>query len=276
MEKKRVLLCDDFAVNRKALTDIFTSGGYEIAGEACNGLEGVEMYRQLQPDLMTLDIQMPVMEGPEALVKIIEEFPDAKIIMCSSDTRGQTVIGCLRNGASEFVPKPFQKERMLRAAENVLEGRKPQILDYELIDLMERPELEKEAAAWFHSKWGVPEGAYLECMDDYLSGMSPLGWFLALYDGKIVAGLGVIENDFHDRKDLTPNICAVYTDEEHRGKGICGRLLDMAVESLRFRNISPVYLLTDHTGFYERYGWIFYCMVQGNDEDHLSRMYIHG
>ena len=159
MDRKRVLICDDFKINRDALREIFESGGYEIAGEACNGLEGVEQYRKLQPDLMTLDIQMPIMEGPEALEKIISEFPEAKIIMCSSDTRGKTVIGCMKNGASEFVPKPFQKDRMLRAAESVLAGEKPQLLDYELIDLRERPDLEKEAAAWEHSKWGVPEEA---------------------------------------------------------------------------------------------------------------------
>ena len=67
-------------------------------------------------------------------------------------------------------------------------------------------------------------------------------------------GLGVIKNDFHDRKDLTPNVCAVYTEKEYRCKGIAGRLLCMAVEDLRANGISPVYLLTDHVGFYEHYG----------------------
>ena len=92
---------------------------------------------------------------------------------------------------------------------------------------------------------------------------------------KIVGGLGVIENDFHDRKDLTPNICAVYTEEEYRCIGIAGHLLDMAVEDLRAKGISPVYLITDHTSFYERYGWEFLCMVQGDGEPHMTRMYIH-
>jgi|GEM_PF-1678253 len=275
MEKKRVLICDDFQVNRDVLREIFESAGYEVAGEACNGLEGVMMYRSLQPDLMTLDIQMPVMEGPEALGKIIGEFPDARIIMCSSDTRGSTVIGCLRSGASEFVPKPFHRERMLRAAEQVLAGVRTRLTDYELIDLRERPELKESAASWEHSKWGVPEEAYLECMDDYLSGRTPLGWFFCLCNGEIVAGLGVIENDFHSRRDLSPNICAVYTEEEHRGRGIMGRLLDMAVEDLRYKGISPVYLLTDHTGLYERYGWEYLCPVQSDGDDIMSRMYIH-
>ena len=160
--------------------------------------------------------------------------------------------------------------------------------DQAYVTLRERPELEQPAAEWFHSKWGVPAEAYLECMDAYLKGETELGWYLCLEGSRqgsgrptqgagehIVGGLGVIENDFHDRKDLSPNVCAVYTELEHRGRGIAGRLLDLAVEDLRSKGISPVYLVTDHTGFYERYGWEFFCLVQGDGEDHLTRMYIH-
>ncbi len=143
------------------------------------------------------------------------------------------------------------------------------------ITLREYPELEKAAAEWFHQKWGVPEEAYLECMDAYLSGETEYGWYLCLDGDAIVGGLGVIENDFHDRKDLFPNVCAVYTEESHRGRGIAGALLNIAVEDLRAHGISPVYLVTDHTGFYERYGWEFLCMVQGDGEPDLTRMYIH-
>ena len=143
------------------------------------------------------------------------------------------------------------------------------------ITLRERPELEKTAANWFHTKWGVPESAYLECMDAYLSGGTEYGWYLALDGDTIVGGLGVIENDVHDRKDLYPNVCAVYTEEEYRKQGIAGVLLNMAVEDLRTHGVSPVYLVTDHTGFYERYGWEFFCMVQGDGEPDLTRMYIH-
>ena len=131
------------------------------------------------------------------------------------------------------------------------------------------------AATWFHSKWGLPCEAYLECMEAYLNKDTEYGWYLCLDDDQIVGGLGVIENDFHDRNDLTPNICAVYTDEDYRGQGIAGKLLNKAVEDLRSRGISPVYLLTNHTGFYERYGWEFLCLAQGNGEPYLSRMYIH-
>ena len=143
------------------------------------------------------------------------------------------------------------------------------------ITLRERPALEKPAAQWFSSKWGVPEEAYLECMDAYLSGETEYGWYLCLDGEAIVSGLGVIENDFHDRPDLAPNVCAVYTEESHRKHGIAGALLNMAVEDLRAHGISPVYLVTDHTGFYERYGWEFLCMVQGDGEPEMTRMYIH-
>ena len=146
---------------------------------------------------------------------------------------------------------------------------------YRFITLREEASLINTAAAWFHSKWGVPEEAYLECMEAYLSGETEYGWYLCLEGKKIVAGMGVIENDFHDRKDLTPNVCAVYTEEAHRGRGIAGRLLNTVVEDCRQKGISPVYLVTDHTGFYERYGWEFLCMVQGDGEPEMSRMYIH-
>ena len=147
--------------------------------------------------------------------------------------------------------------------------------EYFYITLRERPELMDVAATWFHSKWSVPREDYLECMEAYLNKDTEYGWYLCLDDDQIVGGLGVIENDFHDRKELSPNICAVYTDEDYRGQGIAGQLLNMAVEDLRSRGISPVYLLTNHTGFYERYGWEFLCMAQGNGEPYLSRMYIH-
>ena len=146
---------------------------------------------------------------------------------------------------------------------------------YNYFTLRENPEIKNSAAEWFHNKWGVPAEAYLECMDAYLSGDTEYGWYLCMDGEKIVGGLGVIENDFHDRKDLFPNVCAVYTEEEYRGNGIAGNLLNMAVEDLRTKGISPVYLVTDHTGFYERYGWEFLCMVQGDGEPDMTRMYIH-
>ena len=146
---------------------------------------------------------------------------------------------------------------------------------YMYITLREMPELKEQAAAWFHSKWGVPEEAYLKCMEAYLNYETEYGWYLCLDDGKIAGGLGVIDNDFHNRKDLTPNICALYVEEEYRCQGIAGRLLDIVVRDMKSKNITPVYLITDHTDFYERYGWEFLCMVQEEGEAGLIRMYMH-
>lgn len=147
--------------------------------------------------------------------------------------------------------------------------------EYRYITLREEPMMKEIAALWFNSKWGVPQEAYLECMNAYLNKETEYGWYLCLDGEKIVAGMGVIENDFHDRKDLSPNVCAVYTEEEYRGKGIAGNLLNMVVADMKDKGISPIYLVTDHTGFYERYGWEFLCMVQGDDEPEMTRMYIH-
>lgn len=146
---------------------------------------------------------------------------------------------------------------------------------YIYVTLRQKPELTEEAAAWFHDKWGVLQEAYLACMEAYLNRETEYGWYLCLDGGRIVGGLGVIENDFHDRKDLTPNVCAVYTEEDYRCQGIAGQLLDMAVADMKSKGITPIYLITDHTGFYERYGWEFFCMVQGDGEPDMTRMYIH-
>ena len=147
--------------------------------------------------------------------------------------------------------------------------------EFQFITLREKPEFMNMAADWFHSKWGVPKEAYLECMEAYLKHDTELGWYLCLEGDRIVGGMGVIENDFHDRKDLTPNVCAVYTEEDCRCQGIAGNLLNMVRDDLYAKGITPIYLLTDHTGFYERYGWEFFCMAQGDGEEEMARMYIH-
>ena len=146
---------------------------------------------------------------------------------------------------------------------------------YQYVTLREMPEIKEQAAEWFHSKWGVPKEAYLKCMNAYLEKEIEYGWYLCLDGERIIGGLGVIENDFHDRKDLAPNVCAVYTEENYRGKGIAGKLLNMVVEDMKEKGVSPLYLITDHTCFYERYGWEFLCMVQGDGEEEMTRMYIH-
>lgn len=147
-------------------------------------------------------------------------------------------------------------------------------MKYQYITLLEKPELLYQAANFFHNKWNVPIEAYLECMNTYLNHETNLGWYLCLDENKIVGGLGVIENDFHMRKDLTPNICAVYVEEKYRNQGIAGHLLNLAVRDLKAKGISPVYLVTDHTNFYERYDWKFLCMVE-EESGNYTRLYIH-
>ncbi|HHU07856.1 MAG TPA: GNAT family N-acetyltransferase [Clostridiaceae bacterium] len=148
--------------------------------------------------------------------------------------------------------------------------------EYIIVKITQKPAIKEEAANWFHEKWGVPREAYLKSMEAAINGDPVQEWYLCLDGEKIIAGMGVIENDFHDRKDLTPNICAVYTEKQYRGKGISGKLLDFVVADNKTKGISPIYLLTNHTGFYERYGWKYLCMVQGDGEHDMSRMYIHG
>lgn len=95
---------------------------------------------------------------------------------------------------------------------------------YQIIRLVDDPQWKAPAARWFHEKWGVPEEAYLESMDACFSKAGPVPqWYLAVAVECILGGMGVIENDFHDRKYLAPNVCAVYTEPDVRCQGIAGR-----------------------------------------------------
>ena len=149
-------------------------------------------------------------------------------------------------------------------------------MQYKIIRLSDDPEIKDQAAQWFHEKWGVPLQAYKESIEECLMKKSPVPeWYVAMEHGRIIGGMGVIENDFHDRKDLAPNVCAVYTEEDKRGKGVAGGLLNYVCADMKEKGIDTLYLVTDHTSFYERYGWKFLCMVQGDGEPEMSRMYVH-
>lgn len=148
-------------------------------------------------------------------------------------------------------------------------------MKYNILKIQEHSELKEAAADWFHSKWGVPKEAYLESMEDCIAGGAVPQWYIVMDGSSFVGGLGVIENDFHDRKDLTPNVCAVYVEDAYRNQGIAGEMLNFVCEDMRQHGIDTLYLVTDHTSFYERYGWEFLCMVQGDDEPEMTRMYIH-
>ncbi|WP_419505045.1 GNAT family N-acetyltransferase [Allofournierella sp.] len=149
-------------------------------------------------------------------------------------------------------------------------------MDYKIIRLIDRPEIKEQAAQWFHEKWDIPLKAYMESMEDCLRGIKSVPqWYLAMEDNRIIGGLGVIENDFHDRKDLIPNICAVYVEEDKRCNGIAGALLNYVCVDMKEKGIDTLYLITEHASFYERYGWNFLCMAQGDGEPGMTRIYIH-
>ena len=138
------------------------------------------------------------------------------------------------------------------------------------------PELKTRAAKWFSEKWHIDENAYLESMDECIIKHFPVPqWYVLTENDRIIAGLGVIENDFHPRTDLTTNVCAVYVEKDKRNQGIAGRMLKFVCEEMHKRNIDTLYLVTNHTGFYERYGWEFYNNVRCDGEEFDSRIYIH-
>lgn len=148
-------------------------------------------------------------------------------------------------------------------------------MNVNIVNLVDYPEMKEQAAKWFHEKWQIPEEAYLESIEESLRREKAVPqWYLVMEENRIIGGLGVIENDFHDRKDLTPNVCAVYVEEDKRCLGIAGRMLDYVCEDMRQRGVDTLYLMTDHTSFYERYGWKFLCMVQGDGDPEPSRMYV--
>ncbi|MCK1999923.1 response regulator [[Brevibacterium] frigoritolerans] len=112
---KTVLIVDDTAFMRKMLGDMLKKNGYEVIGEAGNGVEAVEQYQELNPDIVTMDITMPEKNGIEALTDIIALNPEAVVIMCSAMGQQNMVQQALEAGAKDFIIKPFKPDRVLEA-----------------------------------------------------------------------------------------------------------------------------------------------------------------
>lgn len=144
-----------------------------------------------------------------------------------------------------------------------------------IINIASQPQIIPNAVRWFAQKWNIPEEAYAESMQEALVSTTGVpSWIVVLNDdNKIIAGLGFIENDFHQRKDLTPNVCAVYVEEKYRHQGIARTILNYATDLLEKKGIKTCYLITEHTDFYEHCGWTFYGMIPENDGS-LTRCYI--
>ena len=112
---KNVLIVDDSRTSRRVLRDILERAGYKIVGEAVNGREGFDSYVKLQPDIVTMDITMPEMDGIESLKLIKKSFPDAKVVMITAAGQKEKMMEALKLGAAEFVSKPFIEESVLDA-----------------------------------------------------------------------------------------------------------------------------------------------------------------
>lgn len=111
----KILIVDDAAFMRMMIKDILTKNGYEVVAEAANGVEAVELYKSHQPDLVTMDITMPEMDGIEAVKQIKAVNPAAKVIMCSAMGQQSMVMDAIKAGANDFIVKPFQADRVLEA-----------------------------------------------------------------------------------------------------------------------------------------------------------------
>ncbi|MBE3595459.1 MAG: response regulator [Hydrogenibacillus sp.] len=117
---KRILVVDDAAFMRMMLKDILTKNGYEVVGEAPDGEKAVDMYKELNPDLVTMDITMPEKDGISALKEIKSLDPSAKVIMCSAMGQQAMVIEAIQAGAKDFIVKPFQADRVLEAVRKAI------------------------------------------------------------------------------------------------------------------------------------------------------------
>lgn len=116
----RVLIVDDAAFMRMMIREILTKNGYEVCGEANDGTQAIERYKELKPDLVTMDITMPEMDGIQALREIKKLDANAKVIMCSAMGQQAMVIDAIQAGAKDFIVKPFQQDRVIEAIKKTL------------------------------------------------------------------------------------------------------------------------------------------------------------
>ena len=120
MVNRTVLICDDALFMRMMVSDILTQAGFDVVGQAATGIQAVEQYRELRPDLVTMDIVMPDMGGIDAVREITRHDPSARILMCSAMGQQALVVEAIQAGAKDFVVKPFQPSRVLEAVHRVL------------------------------------------------------------------------------------------------------------------------------------------------------------
>lgn len=117
---KKILIVDDAAFMRMMIKDILTKNGYDVVDEAADGAQAIEKYKEHRPDLVTMDITMPEVDGISALKEIKKIDPDAKVIMCSAMGQQAMVIDAIQAGAKDFIVKPFQADRVIEAIQKTL------------------------------------------------------------------------------------------------------------------------------------------------------------
>ncbi|MDC4408738.1 GNAT family N-acetyltransferase [Acinetobacter baumannii] len=145
----------------------------------------------------------------------------------------------------------------------------------QILRLSDYPQYKEMAAQWFSEKWQIPVEAYLESIQISIDQKHAIPqWYIVLNKDKhLIAGAGVIDNDFHERKDLTPNLCALFVEENYRNQNIAKQILDFVREDLSNQGIQTLYLITDHTEFYEKCGWRLLTLVK-DEEGEMVRMYV--
>ncbi|MCG3650778.1 GNAT family N-acetyltransferase [Aliarcobacter butzleri] len=143
-----------------------------------------------------------------------------------------------------------------------------------IICLRENERLLEESAIWFSEKWNIPIEAYRESIKECIENKTTIPqWYIILNREKnIIAGAGVIENDFHNRKDLSPNLCALFVKEEYRKQDIARELLNFIKSDLKNLGFDNLYLITELSDFYEKCGWYFFTIVE-DEEGNFMKMY---
>lgn len=115
-----ILIVDDSRTSRKVLESILTAGGFSVIGQAADGQEGVKLYQELKPDLVTMDITMPVMDGVESLRQIKEYDPNAKVVMVTAAGQKGKIIEALKLGVDDFLTKPYEDEEIISTIKKIL------------------------------------------------------------------------------------------------------------------------------------------------------------
>ncbi len=119
----RILVVDDSLIMRKKLKIILKGGGHEVVADAANGISAIEEYEKFKPDLITMDITMPILDGVSAVKKLVSLYPEVKIIMISAINQQNSVFEAIESGAKHYIVKPINNEKVLKTIEEVLSGK---------------------------------------------------------------------------------------------------------------------------------------------------------